>query len=79
MTQNTLKIVEAPAIDNVIRIGYKPSDLKGVGVEYLIHRPSSAIVARFFNGNVTVKVEGTDQYMTAEEINKMTVDKGKDK
>jgi len=72
MTQ--AKVVELMPPDNVIRIGYKPSDLTGRGVEYLIHRPSSGIVARFYNGQLTVKVDGMEGFYCPTEIK--GVDKG---
>lgn len=37
-------------MDNVIRIGCKPSELTGIGLEYLA--VNGMIIARFFDGNL---------------------------
>jgi hypothetical protein len=42
--------ISIDCVDNVIRIGYKPSDLIGIGSEYLVNRETGDIVAVFYNG-----------------------------
>lgn len=43
-----------PEVDNVVRIGFKPSDLKGIGTEYLVK--DSQVIAKFYNGSMITSV-----------------------
>ena len=52
-------------MENIIRIGYKPSQLTGIGSEYLV--VDGFIIAKFWNGNiVTESTQGNeDETQTA--------------
>lgn len=36
-------------MDNVIRVGFKPSELTGVGLEWLV--VNGLVIAKFYDGN----------------------------
>lgn len=42
--------------DNVVKVGFRPSQLTGVGTEYLV--VNGLIVAKFFNGNLIAALQG---------------------
>jgi hypothetical protein len=45
-------------MDNVIRVGYKPSELTGIGLEYLV--VDGNVVAKFYNGNIMTAAGAVD-------------------
>ena len=49
-------------MDNVIFIGGRPSELKGVGTEYLV--VDGIIVAKFYNGNFVTALPTGDSEKT---------------